>query len=278
MSLGGHPGVLYNGLMMGDPRDQGVDRQGPALREAHCVLWHAPNVPASSELRAALDRRGMVLHEHDQRATALAELCLLRGPRGADHEHLKRVLILVMVEPERLNRPDEMKDVVDRYAPKAAVWMYRASGNPQLRAVSDQDLQRWRAHRPAPQPRVAASIKSPAVWADAKPARRTPAPTGDAPSPAKPRPPATPMSPFAPVIVGPRLRLAGELRPGPTPSPGPQPETGPVPAPAAEQGPQVEPKVSPGGTTSAGGMDIRQLLSEEELAMLLAGGGKPSQV
>ncbi|MCC6677636.1 MAG: hypothetical protein IT436_10875 [Phycisphaerales bacterium] len=244
--------------MMGDQREQVVDRQGPALREAHCVLWHAQNLPASSELCAALDRRGMIMHAHDQRATALAELCSLRGPRVNAEVPSPRALILVFVEPDRLLRPDEMKEVIERYAPKTAMWLYRSAGNPQLRAVNDQDVQRWRAQRPVPQPRVAASIKSPSVWAEAKTARKVTAP------------------PVAPVIVGPRLRLAGEVRPG-APSAQP-PSAAPVePNPVAQEpGGAIEAK--PPAAAAIGPMDLRGLLSEEELAMLLAGESRPSQV
>lgn len=292
---------------MGDQRDQVVDRQGPALREAHCVLWHAQQLPASSELRAAFDRRGMIIHAHDQRAMALAELCRLRGPRVNAEVPTSRTLILVLVEPERLLRPDEMKEVVERYAPRAAIWLYRASGNPQLRAVTDQDTQRWKSQRPAPQPRVAASIKSTAVWAEAKTARKVMPP------------------PVAPTIVGPRLKLAGEIRPGGpalTPTPGqpwgqppaqvpsqPPAHTPPVftpstpsshvhppahpahpvtPLPHGAHGPhapQVTHVAPSGGAIEAkpetpviAPVDLRQMLSDEELAMLLPGVVKPSQV
>lgn len=245
---------------MGDQRDQVVDGQGPALREAHCILWHAQNLPASTELRAALDRRGMIMHAHDQRATALAELCALRGPRVNAEVPSPRALILVFVEPDRLLRPDEMKEVVERYAPKTAMWLYRSAGNPQLRAVTDQDVQRWRAQRPVPQPRVAASIKSTAVWAEAKTARKVP------------------VAPVAPVIVGPRLRLAGELRPGAPSTQPPAPLAAePAVAPAArEPGGSIETK--PPAADAIAPLDLRGLLSEEELAMLLAGETRPSQV
>lgn len=265
--LGTAPGSCTMDRMMGDQRASVHDSQGQAPREAHCVLWHAQNLPASAELRAALDRRGMIVHTCEERALALGELCKLRGPRepGAEAVPSGRALILVFVEPDRLRRPDELKEVLDRYAPRTALWMYRSAGNPQLRAVTEQDVQRWRAQRPAPQPRVAASIKSPAVWAEAKVARKGPAP----------------VAPVAPMIVGPRLKLAGEVRPAalsvtrPVSVTPPVQERPPAAAGPAPVGEAVEPKeATPGGGTA----DIRQLLSEEELAMLLAGGAKSGKV
>lgn len=268
-SLLGTHRVLYNGCIMGDQRDQVVDAPGPSPREAHCILWHAQNLPASSELRAALDRRGMEVYEHDQRATAFAELCRQRGPRVGPVAPANRPVILVFVEPDRLHRPEDLKELLERYAPRTAMWLYRASANPQLRAVTEQDLLRWRSQRPAPQPRVAASIKSPQVWADAKSARKS----------------SLPPAPVAPVIVGPRLKLAGQPRPS-IPEGAEPGLTGPehkasapaMESPAPPGGPcgSVEPK--PEAEPGMKGADLRQLLSEEELAMLLAGDVRPSQV
>lgn len=212
---------------------------GAGVREAHCVLWHAQDLPPSSELRSALDRRGMIVHRHDQRAVAFAEVCRLRGTRdGAG----RKATILILVEPDRLNGPDAMLDVVARYSPSTACWLYRENANPQLRAVNDEDLLHFQAQRPPVQPRVAASIKSPSIWAEAKTARRATAQHQPVPS----------------VIVGPRLKLAGsELTPAtPGKPPAPKPET------------TVESKPS-ATTPPTPAAEVRQLLSEEELAMLL---------
>lgn len=265
-------------MTVGDGTEHFVKDGQPVMRETHCVLWHAQDWPPSQELRTALDRRGMTVYRHDGRAGAFADVCRLRGTR----EGLGgRPAIIVFVEPERLLRPDEMKEVIDRYAPTTACWQYRATGNPQLRAVTDQDVQRWRAERPTMQPRVAASIKSQNIWAEAR-ARRGPT----APMP--------PMPMTAPMIVGPRLKLtesapttihlnepkpAAAVEPKPParmnpPMPitpvGPARPVGPgaagparpassVPAPTPVRRPEVPP------------VDPRQVLTQEELAMLLAG-------
>lgn len=224
---------------------QALGPDGPR-REAHCVLWHAPDRAPSAELLAVLDRRGLTVRRHTERTLALAEVCAYRLTPGA----AASPSILVFVEPERLLRPDEMKQVLERYAPATACWVYRESGTPQLRALEEQDLARWRARRALPEPRVAASIKSSSVWAEAKIARHAP----------------SPMPPMAPVIVGPRLKLTGAgAVPVLTPSSSPRGDDTGMPGPA-----QPEDGAMAAVAEGKPATDIRHLLSEDEVAMLLS--------
>lgn len=269
-------------MTVGDGTEHFVKDGQSAMRETHCVLWHAQDWPPSQELRTALDRRGMTVYRHDERPAVLADVCRLRGTRQGLGG---RPAIIVFVEPDHLLRPDEMKEVIDRYAPTTACWQYRATGNPQLRAVTDQDVQRWRAERPTVQPRVAASIKSPNIWAEARSRRGATNP---------PMPPMPVSSMSAPMIVGPRLKLTGstpntiqlnEPKAGGTVEPKPPARmTPPMPitpiGPARPVGPGAAGPARPASSVPAptpvrrsegSPVDPKQGLTQEELAMLLAG-------
>jgi hypothetical protein len=219
--------------------------------QAKCVVWRAKGSPLPGPLANALTRPDFQVTECDNQFEAVARLCKARDPSSQT--------VLLLVEPKVLPAMSEVGDIIDRYAPDTTLWVFESQPAPQIRAVTPADRAAWERETPvayaagaetAPPPRRAGPVLNPATKRIAD----------DAVSTSKVKMPAPP-----------RLRLAGE---GPAPQPAPahvakelkvQPPTPPQPQ-ASRPEPMPEgPGIPPVQSGKPG-----NLLSDEELEMLLA--------
>lgn len=195
---------------------------------AKCILWHAPGQPPRPDLLGALNRPGFRAKKCQSAWSAFAHLTARTGEWATCPGE---AAVLVLVNPDALPGVADLVDIVDRYNPASAVWMYDPAGKPQLRAVTAADLAAWRSgtgQPSTPQPVVPAPIRTSA----------------------------------------PALRLAGE---GPLASPSParvaQAQRAPDPNPDVKVVPRTQREPSQGEPPASA---AQPLLSDEELAMLLS--------
>jgi hypothetical protein len=202
---------------------------------ARCVLWCAAAPP--TELLDALARRRVIVTQTTDPYRALATLCRLHAGRDGVPP------VLLLVQPSRPAAAD-LARAAWTYAPRAAVWMFDPSSNPQLRGVVEADADGWAQ---------SASHQS------------------DNGAPTKPK---------VVVMPGGGLNAGGTIAriggPGMGGSPRPRENDGPARASAlrlshdsgVERGPVRDDDLGPAGTESGG--RPRPLLSPEEIAMLLS--------
>lgn len=93
-------------------------------RVARCVVWSPPGEGTPAALSRVLEKRGLGLVPTDSPCRALAELCL--AERGGD-----RVALIVTGDLEA----GRMRQAVERFAPKAVVWVFQPCANPPLRPI-----------------------------------------------------------------------------------------------------------------------------------------------
>jgi|ERR1043165_7182300 hypothetical protein len=98
--------------------------------EQRCIVWHPRSRPADAELLGALQRRSLPVKCVSDPFRAMAELCRARNDNGA--------LVLLLCDPNLLERVGEVAACVRRYAPRAVVWVFDASRR--LRAATGRDL------------------------------------------------------------------------------------------------------------------------------------------
>ncbi len=109
-------------------------------------------VEVDPELFAALDRRDLAITKCEAELVAFAYLCRHAQQGVSDTRQGKRGegLILLLVQPLRLEDPAALVHAVERYAPHAAIWMFDPSSSPRLRAVKVDDVVAWSAAPPPP--------------------------------------------------------------------------------------------------------------------------------
>ena len=105
-----------------------------------------------AELFAALDRRDLAITKCESELVAFAYLCrhAQQGVADTRQGHRGEGLILLLVQPLRLEDPAALVHAVERYAPHAAIWMFDPSSTPRLRAVKVEDVVAWSAAPPPP--------------------------------------------------------------------------------------------------------------------------------
>ena len=151
------------------------------------MLWHAPGAALPADLVLSLERRGVEILTCDSAYSAVARACLLEraNDERTDDPAQRDSLVLVLVNPRELGGRAEVVDAMRRYAPRTACWWYDSGANPRLRAVVDEDVDRWlaegvRTGQPAvirprtgeePRPRLKLSGESEDGEAGAKPNR-----------------------------------------------------------------------------------------------------------
>lgn len=109
-------------------------------------------VEVDAELFAALDRRDLAITKCEAELVAFAYLCRHAQQSITDTRqgHRGEGLILLLVQPLRLEDPAALVHAVERYAPHAAIWMFDPSSSPRLRAVKVDDVVAWSAAPPPP--------------------------------------------------------------------------------------------------------------------------------
>ncbi len=108
---------------------------------ARCVLWHDATNDDAAALAETLESRGVRVSHAANGYAALAQLC--RMARAGDH---RSPLSLVLVEPMGLHDGRGVVRAAQNYAGRCVIWQYESAGTPQLRAVADDDVNRWPAH------------------------------------------------------------------------------------------------------------------------------------
>lgn len=102
------------------------------------IVCRAKGVTAPAELRAALTRKGFAVEDVETTYLAAARAMLLT--RGSS----SRRVFVVLVQPSKLVRPQELVRALGASAPTAACWVYEpGAAGEQLRAVTAEDLGRW---------------------------------------------------------------------------------------------------------------------------------------
>lgn len=101
----------------------GADRAGSENAGTACVLLCTGEAP--EELLASLSERRVVIEAHADPFSAIAAV-LRRGRTGSP-------LVLLVVDPARVARADEMVRTVERFVPHVVCWRYDAGKSPALR-------------------------------------------------------------------------------------------------------------------------------------------------
>jgi hypothetical protein len=219
-------------------------------RKARCVVWCGRGLAAPARLDEALAGSGCSGVHVDNEFAAMAALCGGRKRGGAT--------VLLAVEPRTLPSIGEMLEVLERYAPEAPLWAYESSPTERIRAVTAAERQSWRVKpqgwledgqsaslhgQPHAEPRITVTPQTlDSMTFEAKATRNVRIPH--------------------PSTNGPKLKLAGD-GPG-IPAP---PSVPPLAAhPSKSDNPIGEPGSEPATTPAR----APHLLTDEELAMLLA--------
>lgn len=221
----------------------------------HCVLWHGAEAPPTPELTALLAQRGLSIETCTDPYSAAARVC--RHQRAArarrdDPAHAAvdpGTLVLLLCEPSRLCMRAGVARVLELHAPRTVCWIYEHRAGPTLRTVPIGRIGADPADvPPSADPADVPGATGPTIGPASGPASGPAIGFGSGPAPVRaPGPMATGRQP-------PRLSLAG--------------------------GPAVEPDERPinhtgagsdrGESTPKGPINSASLLTDEELAMLLA--------
>jgi hypothetical protein len=169
---------------------------------------------------------------------ALAELCLASKAEQPGDQANARLVILF---PEMLTDAAEFCAAADTYAPGIPRWQYGPATSPQLRAIVDDDVNKWSARHAPQDPAPQVVVKPAAVRAAAERAAQGSIPASRTTS------------------ASPQLRLAGE---------GPLPQALDNPADPADAG-KVLAGQAPDGEPADSVPPPAQLITDEELRMLL---------
>lgn len=129
---------------------EGVATGRGAARHVTCVVWHQEATALRPELLAALKRPGFSLQtaDHAFDACSLAMAAQAAAPRGPEQAPL---VVLVLVEPLRLEGAFELAQVLMRFAPSVVMWQFDPGDAPhQLRRIRSTDMELWKQAHPSP--------------------------------------------------------------------------------------------------------------------------------
>lgn len=242
------------------------------------MLCHAASTAPPQELVRSLRKHGASIQTCTDVFSVLAHACRVVGASATGP---KRAVVLVLVQPERLEGVVELASAVRRYAPRSALWYFDEHAKPQLRAVTAQELAAWTASPTTPAAPAANHTRQ-ARPADAVEQAMRRASYG---AMAGARPRLRLVDPTEGPADGPSESLgnaAGQLRPVVMPSaaPKPAPMAAPAPASTPDDSPVALPQPGNHQRGSESSDELREhpelftggtheLLTAEELAMLL---------
>jgi hypothetical protein len=220
--------------------------------QARCVVWRPRGTPLPGSLTNALTRPDFKVTECDNQYEAFASLCKAGEPGGQT--------VLLLVEPKTLPAMSDVGDAVDRYAPDTTLWVFETMPSPQIRAVTPEDRAAWDRRPPMEKVPEATARRAGPVLSSA-----TKHIADDAVSSTKVKIPHPPRLKLAGEAVGPN-NSGTVVRPLPKASPLAAPQEAPAQARPEVKGPSAEgPGIMPVPSGKPG-----NLLSDEELEMLLA--------
>src|SRR5262245_26530075 len=102
---------------------------------ARCVVWHSRHQPPGPALLKALNRPGFRVVKCDNEFAAMAHVS---RPTPDDEAS-----VLLLVEPRSLAALGDVASLLERYAARAAVWVFEVAASPRLRAVSEGEVEMW---------------------------------------------------------------------------------------------------------------------------------------
>ena len=206
----------------------------------HCVMLLPRSVEPDNELLNALTRRDLDVHRADSALVAFARL-VRHIADVRDGVAAATAQILLLVEPARLGDPAGLIRSVEHYAPKVACWLFDPTSTPKLRAVQAADVESW-AERAQARREAADTTPLAADWA-------------------------TPYK-----LVAQSNGVSAEIEATPA-TPGRSVGVGSAPAANGTSNARPNPPSSPSRANGT----LGQLLSSDELAMLLASDRTMSQ-
>ena len=122
---------------------------------ATCVVWHAKHASAPSDLVAALQRPGFDRADCDSVFAVVARIGLLRRAAPV------APIVLLLVDPHALRAEiGGLLAVLDRIAPGLVLWAFTPGTNPAIRQVSREELM---GLAPVPTPATGAFARSSAA-------------------------------------------------------------------------------------------------------------------
>ncbi|MCB1282404.1 MAG: hypothetical protein KDB18_12860 [Salinibacterium sp.] len=98
-----------------------------AAPRAVCVVWCPPEVSPPRGLMEALRSKGLTTKQVSDGYTALSGVLAQRSAAG--------IAVLVIVEPDRHRRYEEVNAALDRYAPRTARWTFVSTDQPPLQVA-----------------------------------------------------------------------------------------------------------------------------------------------
>lgn len=243
----GSPGPLQSVMGVG-----AADTTAPE-RVIRCVLWHARGAVLPGALVAALDRPQVQWKAWDSEYLALAEAMRFQGD-ALTRETPARVLVLV--EPSRLHGVDDVLTVLERFRPRAPLWVFEGGPKPSLQGMSAAEARARLAAAKVPMANNGGGAATAGVAVEAKPTPQVVTRRIGlvVPRPVGPRGLAKPVSP--PTTP---LRLAGT----PAEATDAKPPTSPEPAAAPATTPVAD-------DAPVDARPTQTLLTEEEIEMLLS--------
>ncbi len=135
---------------------------GSSSSRQRAVLWHGPDQPVPQALLAALAKRSIPVQMVTSGLMALARAC---APGAGPMSAVGAVgVLVVLVDPARLDDVSVSCAAMGRYVPRARCWCFEPGAKNTLRPVTDQDLVNWGAVEVSASEGLAAmaSISSPA--------------------------------------------------------------------------------------------------------------------
>lgn len=98
------------------------------------------------ELTGALTRPDLELVRCESELVALGELCKAARQGGNQGAPKGGGLILLLVEPKKITLAASLVRAAERYAARAACWMFDPAQSPRLRSVQPTDVESWIEH------------------------------------------------------------------------------------------------------------------------------------
>lgn len=105
---------------------------------ARCVLWHPRGSPPPNDLIDAIQRRNLSWTATDRRLAAIVQTLAAPAPAAGTTPVVPTVLVLI--DPPRLAGVDEVLDVVSRYRPRTALWVFDLADPTRLRSMQALEI------------------------------------------------------------------------------------------------------------------------------------------
>lgn len=154
-------------------------------------MWHPRAAPPLNELLDAIQRRGLAWTATDRTLSVIVRT--LAAPLAATHGSSPVPTVLVLIDPLHLTHIDEVLDVVSRYRPRTALWVFDPADPGRLKSMQALEIiAKYVSHKNEEAPRSTEHTLDPSASATPRRLQLAGLDGPDHPPP-KSSPPATPF-------------------------------------------------------------------------------------